>query len=72
MWKGGHRQYNHDVFGAIRKGYEKGETDGMCAAIVHLTADTIKDNLNKQFGIYGADMLESICSFSMRRKGANV
>jgi len=29
MWKEGHRQYDHDIFGAVIKGYEKGGSDGM-------------------------------------------
>lgn len=63
MFRGGHRTVNHDMLSAMLKGFEVGGSEGMYAAMSHLLADTAKDNLNRQFGMYGGDMIENAMLF---------
>jgi hypothetical protein len=60
LWKGGHRQYNHDMLTGMIKGMQMGGYEGMRAVFLHYMGDAIADSMNRSMGTDFKDALESM------------
>lgn len=60
MYKGGHRQYNHDMLTGMIKGMQMGGSKGMEAVMYHYMGDIWADKLNKSLGTDFKDAFESM------------
>jgi hypothetical protein len=59
LFRGGHRQYNHDIMTMIQAAYEAGGLKGVQVGMAHIAQDMLSDYLTKTLGPDAANLFEA-------------